>query len=96
MHLKTAIWYKKKEKLINGPKLPNRFLDMDVHHLCSATLDRSHVMLIGCYSIGYCRVVIFDYLEKLWYHISDLELEHNNLHLYHCRISVAIDKRGKK
>ena len=95
MHLKTAIWYKKKEKLINGPKLPNRFLDMDVHHLCSATLDRSHVMLIGCYSIGFCRVVIFDYLEKLWYHISDLELEYNLL-LYHCRISVAIDKSGKK
>ena len=38
---------------------------------------------------------VFDYVEKLWYHISDLELEYN-LYLYHCRTSVAIDKSGKK
>ena len=95
MDLKTKIWNKKKEKLINGPKFPNSFLDMNAEFLCSATLDRSHVMLIDCYSIGYCRVVIFDYVEKWWYLISDLELEYN-LDLYHCRASVAIDKSGKK
>ena len=95
MDLKTAIWYQKKEKLINGPKFPSDFFDIHVHHLCSATLNRSHVMLIGCYSIGYCRVVIFDSVKNLWHLISDLELEYN-LYFYDCRASVAIDKSGKK
>ena len=93
--LKTKIWNKKKKKLKNGPKFPNSFLDMNAEFLCSATLDRSHVMLIDCYSIGYCRVVIFDSVKNLWHFISDLELDYN-LYLYDCRASVAIDKSGKK
>ena len=77
MESKTAIWYQKKEKLINGPNIPKRFLDipifqmygyMRVHELCSATLNRSHVMLIFASSDQFSRkVVIFDSVENLWY-----------------------------
>ena len=96
MGLKTALWHIKKEKLINGPTFPNTFMDMEVYHLCSATLNRSHVMLTG-YSFGndFRTVVIFDFVEKLWYSISDLQLE-NNLNLDYCRASATIDKSGKK
>ena len=96
MELKTVLWHIKKEKLINGPTFPNTFMDMQVCHLCSATLNRSHVMLTG-YSFGndFRTVVIFDFVEKLWYSISDLHLE-NNLNLDYCRASATIDKSGKK
>ena len=96
MGLKTALWHIKKEKLINGPTFPNTFMDMEVYHLCSATLNRSHVVLTG-YSFGndFRTVVIFDFVEKLWYSISDLQLE-NNLNLDYCRASATIDKSGKK
>ena len=96
MVLKTALWHIKKEKLLNGPTFPNTFMDMQVYHLCTATLNRSHVMLTG-YSIGndFRTVVIFDFIEKLWYSISDLQLE-NNLNLDYCRASATIDKSGKK
>ena len=90
MELKTAIWHIKKERLINGPTFPNTFMNMDVHYLCSATLNRSHVMLIGYY-----KVVIFDFVEKSWYFISDLELE-SNVYWVNCRANVAIEKSGKK
>ena len=86
----TALWHIKKEKLINGPTFLNAFMDMDVHHLCAATLNRSHVMLIG-----YDTVVIFDFVEKSWYFISVIELEYD-INLYNCRASVAIEKSGKK
>jgi hypothetical protein len=96
----TAIWYQKKEKLINGPTIPKSFIDMysymSVGHLCSATLNRSHVMLIVASTDPFSRkVVIFDSVENLWYFISDLQLEYN-LFLDHCRASVAIGKSGKK
>ena len=96
MVLKTALWHIKKEKLLNGPTFPNTFMDMQVYHLCTATLNRSHVMLTG-YSIGndFRTVVIFDFVENLWYSISDLQLE-NNLNLDYCRASATIDKSGKK
>ena len=96
MVLKTALWHIKKEKLLNGPTFPNTFMDMQVYHLCTATLNRSHVMLTG-YSIGndFRTVVIFDFIENLWYSISDLQLE-NNLNLDYCRASATIDKSGKK
>ena len=101
IELKTAIWYQKKEKLNNGPTFPNGFLKnhMFVYELCSATLNRSHVMLVG-YSTGYSRirrVVIYDYVEELWYFLSDLELEVEGFEeFFNCRGSVAIDKSGKK
>ena len=107
MESKTAIWYQKKEKLINGPTIPKSFLDilipmfqmyahMGVHDLCSATLNRSHVMLIFASTDPIIsKVVIFDSVENLWYLISDLQLEYD-LFLNHCRASVAIDKSGKK
>ena len=75
-------------------------MDMQVYHLCTATLNRSHVMLTG-YSTGsgtgndFRTVVIFDFVENLWYSISDLQLE-NNLNLDYCRASATIDKSGKK
>ena len=97
MELKTAMWYQKKEKLINGPTFPNIFSYMNVHHLCSVTLNRSHVMFIG-YATDYdrtSRVVIFDYEDNLWYSISGLGLEYD-IWLYTCRGSVAMDKSGKK
>ena len=107
MESKTAIWYKKKKKLINGPTIPKSFLDipmfqmiahMRVHELCSATLNRSHVMLIFASTDPFMKgkVVIFDSAEILWYLISDLQLEYDDLSLNHCRASVAIDKSGKK
>ena len=103
MESKTAIWYQKKEKLINGPTIPKSFLDipmyayMNVHKLCSATLNRSHVMLIVASTDPISRkVVIFDSVENLWYSISDLQLEYDHFGLNHCRASVAIDKSGKK
>ena len=104
MESKTAIWYQKREKLINGPTIPKRFLDtpmyglyayMRVHDLCSATLNRSHVMLIVASIDPFRKVVIFDSVENLWYSISDLQLEYD-LFFDHCRASVAIDKSGKK
>ena len=106
MESKTAIWYKKKKKLINGPTIPKSFLHipmfqmiahMRVHELCSATLNRSHVMLIFASTDPFMKgkVVIFDSAENLWYLISDLQLEYD-LSLNHCRASVAIDKSGKK
>ena len=100
MDLNTVIWNQKKEKLINGPTFPNSFLKnhMSVEQLCSATLNRSHVILIG-YSSGndlIRRVVIIDFVEKLWYFMSDLELESDDLYLRNCRGSVAINKNGKK
>ena len=100
MDLNTVIWNQKKEKLINGPTFPNSFLKnhMSVEQLCSATLNRSHVILIG-YSSGYDlirRVVIIDFVEQFWYFMSDLELESDDLYLRNCRGSVAIDKSGKK
>ena len=103
MESKTAIWYQKKEKLINGPTIPKSFLDipmyayMNVHGLCSATLNRSHVMLIVASTDPDSRkVVIFDSVENLWYSISDLHLEYDTYGWDHCRASVAIDKSGKK
>ena len=70
---------------------------MRVHELCSATLNRSHVMLIFATADQFIRkVVIFDSVENLWYLISDLQLEYDDLSLNHCRASVAIDKSGKK
>ena len=104
MESKTAIWYQKKEKLINGPNVPKRFLDipifqmygyMRVHELCSATLNRSHVMMIFASTDPFRKVIIFDSVENLWYSIYDLQLEYD-LFLNHCRASVAIDKSGKK
>ena len=106
MESKTAIWYQKKEKLINGPTIPKSFLKipmfqmyahMGVYELCSATLNRSHVMLIFASADQSIRkVAIFDSVENLWYLISDLQLEYDDLSLNHCRASVAIDKNGKK
>ena len=103
MESKTAIWYQKREKLINGPTIPKSFLDipmytyMKVHELCSATLNRSHVMLIVASTDPDIRkVVIFDSVENLWYSISDLQLEYDTYGWDHCRASVAIDKSGKK
>ena len=105
MESKTAIWYQKKEKLINGPTIPKSFLDipmfqmyahMYVNDLCSATLNRSHVMLIFASTDPIIsKVVIFDSVENLWYSIYDLQLEYD-LFLNHCRASVAMDKSGKK
>ena len=107
MESKTAIWYQKKKKLINGPTIPKSFLDipmfqmyahMYVHDLCSATLNRSHVMLIFASADQFIRkAVIFDSVENLWYFISDLQLEYDDdLFFHYCRASVAIDKSGKK
>jgi hypothetical protein len=104
MESMTAIWYQKKEKLIDGPNIPKRFLDipifqmygyMRVHELCSATLNRSHVMMIFASTDPFRKVIIFDSVENLWYSIYDLQLEYD-LFLNHCRASVAIDKSGKK
>ncbi len=99
MRPNTAIWYEKKEKLINGPTIPISLYDytMNVYELCSATLNRSHVMLIVASthplsSIRIRRVVIFNSVENLWYS-TNLQLEGS---LNHCRASVAIDKSGKK
>jgi hypothetical protein len=76
---------------------------MSVYELCSATLNRTHVMLIVASAhplLPYFlirKMVIFNSVENLWYFISDLQLE-NDLEgsLNHCRASVAIDKSGKK
>ena len=108
MESKTAIWYQKKEKLIIGPTIPKMFFVLDMldmysmyaqmraHDLCSATLNRTHVMLIfGSTDPVMNKVVIFDSEENLWYLISDLQLEYD-LSLNHCRANVAIDKSGKK
>ena len=103
MESKTAIWYQKKEKLINGPTIPKSFLNipimnayMSVNNLCSATLNRSHVMLIAASTHPFSRkVVIFDSVENSWFFVSDLQLEYD-LYLNHCRASAAIDRNGKK
>ena len=104
MESKTAIWYQEREKLVNGPTIPKTFLDipidqmygyMRVHELCSATLNRSHVMMIFASTDPFRKVIIFDSVENLWYSIYDLQLEYD-LFLNHCRASVAIDKSGKK
>ena len=99
MRSKTAIWYVKKEKLINGPTIPMSLYDdtMSVYELCSATLNRSHVMLIVASThplSSIRRVVIFNSVENLWYS-TDLQLDLEG-DLNHCRASVAIDKSGKK
>ena len=98
MQSKTAIWYEKKEKLINGPTIPRIWTrDMNsVNELCSATLNRSHVMLIVASTHPLFptflirKVVIFNSVENLW---LEYDLEDS---LDHCRASVAIDKSGKK
>ena len=95
---KTAIWYEKKEKLISGPTIPRIWtLHMrSVNELCSATLNRSHVMLIVASAHPLIpnwlirNVVIFNSVENLWLEY-DLDDSFN-----HCRASVAIDKSGKK
>ena len=77
--------------------LPMQDAIMSVYDLCSATLNRSHVMLIVASTDLISRkVVIFDSVENLWYFISDLQLDYDHFGLDHCRASVAIDKRGKK
>jgi hypothetical protein len=104
MESKTAIWYQEREKLVNGPTIPKTFLDipvdqmygyMRVDELCSATLNKSHVMMIVASTDPFRKVVIFDSVENLWYSIYDLQLEYD-LFLNHCRASVAIDKSRKK
>ena len=74
------------------------FLDMmSVYELCSATLNRSHVMLIVASThptLLIRRGVIFNSVENVWYS-TDLQLDLED-GLNHCRASVAIDKSGKK
>ena len=103
MESKTAIWYQKREKLTNGPTIPKSFLDTPythtyrrVHDLCSATLNRSHVMLIFASTDPLInKVVIFDTVKKFWYLISDLQLEYDSS-FNHCGASVTNEKSGKK
>ena len=69
---------------------------MKVHDLCSVSLNRSHVMMIFALPDQFIgKVVIFDSVKNLWYFISDLQLEDDDLFFWHCRASVAIDKSGK-
>ena len=84
------------DSLYGSYHLPMQDAIMSVYDLCSATLNRSHVMLIvASTDLFIHKVVIFNSVENLWYFISDLQLEYDLL-LNHCRASVAIDKRGKK
>ena len=95
--IKDSNMYAKKEKLINGPTIPMSFLDMNFLELCSATLNRSHVMLIVASAhpliptLLIRKVVIFNSVENLW---LEYDLEEDSLN--HCRASVPIDKSGKK
>ena len=71
------------------------FLDMkSAYELCSASLNRSHVMLIVTsfdpYPMLIRKVVIFNSVENSW---LEYDMEDS---FYHCRASVAIDKSGKK
>ena len=84
------------DPLFGSLHLPMHDAYMSVYDLCSATLNRSHVMLIVASTDPFIHnVVIFNSVENLWYFISDLQLEYDLL-LNHCRASVAIDKKGKK
>ena len=66
------------------------------NELCSATLNRSHVMLIVASvhplipDFLIRKVVIFNSVENSW---LEYDLEDS---FDHCRASVAIDKSGKK
>ena len=71
--------------------LPVQDAIMSVYDLCSATLNRSHVMLIvASTDLFIHKVVIFNSVENSW---LEYDLEDS---FYHCRASVAIDKSGKK
>ena len=101
MESKTAMWYQKKEKLINGPTIPKGFFDMTdmtIYSLCSAALNRTHVMMIvHSIHLSIHKLVIFNSEENLWYFISDVQLEYDLEYIFtHCKASVAIDKSGKK
>ena len=103
----TALWYKKRQKFVLGPDLPNYFSPMTLQlykNICSVSLNSTHVMLFGFlvdegYTIHqYKGVAIIEFSRNIWTNLAPLPIEYHesikNVMLHQFLTNLAIKRFG--
>ena len=98
MYLQTAVWYPAKEKLITGPSLPSIFQDLDANTICSISLNKSHLIIMGhpglmTNSDWRYKVAMIDFQRQEWFSLTDIDLDFS---MASCKGALGFEKNGKK
>ena len=64
MDLKTAVWYPAKETLIVGPSFPSSLQISYEDQICSFSLNKSHVIIMGDFFKINVENILKKYVEK--------------------------------
>ena len=100
----TALWYKKRQKFVLGPDLPNYFSPMTLQlykNICSVSLNSTHVMLFGFlvdegYTIHqYKGVAIIEFSRNIWTNLAPLPIEYHES-IKKCHAAPVFDKLGNQ
>ena len=100
MDLKTAVWYPAKETLIAGPSFPSTLEISYESQICSFSLNKSHVIIMGhqfeyhsYYNVFRYKVAIIDFHRQEWFYLTNIDLDFVMLT---CRGALGFDKNGKR
>jgi hypothetical protein len=106
MEKQTAVWYPAKETLISGPSFPSSLQILNENQICSFSLNKSHVILMGnffkmfvekkmctansCYRL---KVAMIDFQRQEWFYLTDIYLD---FYMLTCRGALGFEKHGKR
>ena len=98
MDLKTAVWYPAKETLFGGPSFPSALEISNESQMCSFSLNKSHVIIMGhkfeYYSNAFrYKVAIIDFHRQEWFYLTNLDL---HFFMLTCKGALGFDKHGKR
>ena len=98
MALKTAVWYPAKETLISGPSFPSSLQVSYEIQICSFSLNKSHVIIMGHQPEYYnnafrYKVALIDFQRQEWIYLTNIDLDFIMLT---CRGALGFEKNGKR
>ena len=100
MDLKTAVWYPAKETLIGGPSFPSALEISYESQICSFSLNKSHVIIMGhqfeyhsYYNVFRYKVASIDFHRQEWFYLTNIDLDFVMLT---CRGALGFEKNGKR
>ena len=104
MNFKTAVWYPAKETLIGGPSFPSSLEILFEYRICSFSLNRSHVIIMGEFfkknveenvhsHFSRYKVAMINFQRQEWFYLKDIYLD---FYLFTCRGALGFEKHGKR
>ena len=98
MNSQTAVLYPAKEKLIDGPSLPSIFQDLHANTICSISLNKTHLIIMGHHGLitnsdWRYKMAMIDFQRQEWFSLTDFDLDFS---LASCKGALGFEKNGKR